>query len=609
MAGMKSHTTLRAIAIVFVIAIGTTYVAADGPAGRITFPEEGSCHGPAAVPVQVIDDFGGALQRSYRPLPWSEVRLVPSDAASGDSFGDSVALGDGFVAGGAPGHDANGSSSGAVWVFEPDSAGWTQRPKLLPIVSGQGYDFGRSLAAWGPRLMVGAPGGVFLGRRMGRAYLFERGPLGWFEFSGPTALDGSSGDRFGFAVGVHDEVLAVGAFHQGGGVGSLYLYRRVSRWPQQKIARSYTFEQFGSAVDIDGDVMVVGAWQDRVNRVRSGTASVFRGAPGFPYLEEAKLLPVNPRTSDDFGWSASVSGDTIVVGAPYEEFYSHGEGRAFVYRYDGVGWTLEQELRAPDRTLRDQFGYSVAVEGDVLAVGARSEGSFSDDGRAGAVYVYRRDGSLWVPERKLFPSTTTRAVSRFGDSVALRGGRIAVGAPNDDLRGDRRGAIYVYEPVPEGDPPSYRLHGDHVVTLEVTDEAGRMASDAVSFTIDLDPPSVDLLRPRRDTILVEDTPFDIVFESDEDDLAAGGVIHEVVTMEGCPIYDGADYGDGDGLLSDETLVVDRSELCRISDTCGFDLLEDVTLVVEVTDCGGNVGRAGTTYRGGPLRLRTESCTE
>ena len=164
--------------------------------------------------------------------------------------------------------------------------------------------------------------------------------------------------------------------------------------------------------------------------------------------------------------------------------------------------------------------------------------------------------------------------------------------------------IRSYDPAPG---PSYTQHGDHHVTLTVKDASGNAATASVDFTIDTTPATVQLVAPAEGTLLVPSTqPISILFRDGDDDGAAGGVVHEVIKLQGCPIFDGQTYGDKDGLLSDETLTLGSAELCRAAQACAFTTLTNPGLTVEATDCGGNVGLASRTLAGS-LALRPGLC--
>ncbi len=162
------------------------------------------------------------------------------------------------------------------------------------------------------------------------------------------------------------------------------------------------------------------------------------------------------------------------------------------------------------------------------------------------------------------------------------------------------------------DPPSgpyYTEHGDYNVTINVSDSSNNSASDSVQFTIDTIPPVITIIDPKNRTLLIPTMlPFNITLQTSDDDNATGGVVHEVIKLNGCVIYDGFTYGDGDGLLTDEVVEISQEELCRLSDLCGFTELNNPEIRVEAIDCGGNVGFVSEIFPGGG-KLRPGICDD
>ena len=155
--------------------------------------------------------------------------------------------------------------------------------------------------------------------------------------------------------------------------------------------------------------------------------------------------------------------------------------------------------------------------------------------------------------------------------------------------------------------PSYSTHGDLVVDVLAADSAGNTAAATRAFTIDLVPPVVNFTsRPRLPRPLPSSIPFSLVWKATDADGASGGVTNERVFIDDCLLWDGATYGDGDGLLSDETLFLGRDELCRLARTCGQVKLQNPKVRVEASDCGGNSGSA-TARLTGAFRIPSKLC--
>jgi hypothetical protein len=197
---------------------------------------------------------------------------------------------------------------------------------------------------------------------------------------------------------------------------------------------------FGRSVSVSGDTAVVGAPSDDDNGTRSGSAYVFRRT-GSSWTQAQKLLPGDGAANDLFGTSVSVSGDTAVVGALYDDDNGAGSGSAYVFRRTGSSWTQAQKLLPGDGTADVVFGASVSVSGDIAIVGAPGDGQ--NDFEPGSAYVFTRTGSSWTQEQKLLPADGTE-YDFFGYSVSVTGDTAVVGAYGDDDNGTSSGSAYVF---------------------------------------------------------------------------------------------------------------------------------------------------------------------
>ncbi len=150
---------------------------------------------------------------------------------------------------------------------------------------------------------------------------------------------------------------------------------------------------------------------------------------------------------DNFGWSVARDGDYLVVGAPHFTTTEATNGSAFVFKRTGSGWTEVKELRADDGQLGDRFGYAVAISGDKIVVGAPYAGVGGWQ-EAGAAYVFRRDGDgagNWRQVAKLTASDVFTNKDRLGTTVAIDGNTIVVGAAEKEVNNVRdAGAAYVF---------------------------------------------------------------------------------------------------------------------------------------------------------------------
>jgi len=310
-------------------------------------------------------------------------------------------------------------------------------------------NFGAAIALEGDRMAVGAPRGetgiagpsVLVFERTGEAWnltaeLFPTGTLGFSEFGAAVALDG---DRL--LVGAPQTFL--GGPHRGSGAAYLFelaggVWAEVERLePVPEINEV----EFGCAVALEGDVAVVGACMDDLVALRAGAAYVFRKA-GTTWAMEDRLVANDLEANWEFGNALALEGDTLVVGAWRAE-YTAQRGAAYVFSYDGSGWSQAARLQGSDTTFNDFFGVALALKGTTLAIGA-----WGHDGpggpSSGALYVFEGAGTAWTEVQKLEPAGLGFQ-TRFGESLALGDGRLVGGGYNHKNDGIRTGAAWAYE--------------------------------------------------------------------------------------------------------------------------------------------------------------------
>ncbi len=200
--------------------------------------------------------------------------------------------------------------------------------------------------------------------------------------------------------------------------------------------------QFGNAVAISGNTMVVGARYDSTTANQAGAAFVYVLSGGV-WTQQAKLLASDGALADKFGYSVSIGENTIVVGAFNADAPLSNGGAAYVFVRSGTTWTQQQKITANDGTADDQFGSAVAVTGNEIAVGA-NHADLPGNSEAGAVYMYLRTGTVWAQTQRLSPSLDVVLGDHFGDSLAFSGNRLAIGASGDDTPFTSAGAVYVF---------------------------------------------------------------------------------------------------------------------------------------------------------------------
>lgn len=399
--------------------------------------------------------------------------------------------------------------TGAAYVFriddnatpeDPTDDSWVQEAKLTAS-DGIAYDyFGFSVAMDGDRVVVGAPWSGIEAIFSGSAYVFRRDdndtPVDpsddfWVEEDKLTAPGAVEFDQFGDAVAISGDRIVVGATfddHEVADAGSAYVFRRNDNgtpldprddfWVDEDMLTApdaATNDNFGQSVAIRGDWVIVGAFSDddacppelKLPNCASGSAYTFRrsdnGTPLNPgddfWVYGEKLTVPDAERRDEFARSISMSANRVVFGASQEIF--GGLGSAYVFRRNDGGtpqtpdddeWVQEAKLVASNRVVNSRFGRSVFIDSDRIVVGARIDDGDRID--TGAAYVFRRydNGTpldaaddYWVQEFKLAAASGV-ASDRFGQSVAIGGERVVVGARLHLTGGSFRGTAYSFSP-------------------------------------------------------------------------------------------------------------------------------------------------------------------
>ena len=218
----------------------------------------------------------------------------------------------------------------------------------------------------------------------------------------------------------------------------------VAQQAQLVAADGVAMDRFGSEVAISGDTAVVGCPIDRVGADDAqGSAYVFVRS-GATWSQQARLTAGDGAANDYFGSSVAISGDTVVIGASSDSIgASSGQGSAYVFTRSGASWIYQQKLVAAGGSAYDSFGCSVAISGDIVAIGAYRDDVGTDENQ-GSAYVFVRSGTVWTQQQQL-TAIDGSADDRFGYSVAISGETVAVGADEDDIgiRVDT-GSAYVF---------------------------------------------------------------------------------------------------------------------------------------------------------------------
>ena len=418
-------------------------------------PTNGLENTPTKSPTKSPTSSPSTLQ-SHSVFVWNETaKLTASDGAFGDSFGNSVSI-DGNIAilGASRFFDNDDDECGSAYVYEKDeSTGlWIETAKLTASDGAEHDQFGSSVSVSGNVAIVGQRVDENDGS-IGSAHVYEKDvSTGLWDETAKFTLSNQAVDgvySVGTAVSVSGNIAIVCSVidddvnHDGS--GSAYVYEKdelTGLWTEtaKLTASDGKSDFFGYSVSVAGDIVIVGAIHDDDNGGMSGSAYIFEKdeSSGF-WTETAKLTASDGAFGDSFGWSVFVSGNTAIVGAPYDDDNVNNSGSAYVYeRGETTGlWTETTKLTASDGAEHDQFGNSVSISDKIAVVGA-----WFDD----SAYVFEKDDltGLWTETAKLTASDGAE-YDRFGHGVSVSNNIAIIGAFGDDDNGDNSGSVYIFE--------------------------------------------------------------------------------------------------------------------------------------------------------------------
>ena len=304
-------------------------------------------------------------------------------------------------------------------------------------------NYGTSVFVAFDEILVGEPNSSY---HPGSVYAYAKNDEGsWTRRSRLTASNAENYDGFGSSLDASGDHLVIGALRQNDGKGGAYVFeRRGDAWVETArlyAAEATSDEKLGRAVAIDGDVVAIGApATTRYGRLtpatKAGAVYVFRRNPSDGiWAPEARLEGSAAEVGAAFGQAVEVHGDNIYVGAPQQDGRN---GAVYVFKKSAEGWLEERILSSNLLSERASLGADLAYDNGLLYVGAPGH-----DRGMGAISIYQKDegSDAWQEQRRLVPLDGPQP-AYFGASVAVSNGSVWSGAP---LAANSRGDLYIYD--------------------------------------------------------------------------------------------------------------------------------------------------------------------
>lgn len=385
-------------------------------------------------------------------------KLLPTPIGVGgknSNYGDSVSIDGDRALVGSP----SALTHGVAYILDYDGSSWVETQVIFPddINTGFGSKFGISVSLQGNRALIGDNTNRINSKNQGAAYVYELMGGSWQQTKKIFVNDGRSNDQFGISVSLLGDRALIGALNalnpsNNSSTGLAFIYDYVGNdWSQSAVLvgdDSTVSDGFGHSVHLGIDQAIIGAvdYSENNNGVKTGAAYLFTLDSGLGTWSQSKqFLASDGVHTDDFGHSVSLSGNRVAIGAQLTDETASGSGSVYVYELDtGTGLWLETKIVEPVPISSNQFGSAVSIQNNRLIVGARQ--AIVDNARKGSVTIYEYNvaTSVWDFSEQIVAADGKFSDS-FGDAVGLSSNRIIVGTPQSDDNGVSSGSAYVFE--------------------------------------------------------------------------------------------------------------------------------------------------------------------
>jgi len=393
-----------------------------------------------------------------------------------DFFGTSVSLSEDRILIGAGGDNSEATDDGPAYLYDATTGALLQTfNNPTPAFRDR---FGYSVSISGDNVLIGAPWDNAGAYDAGSAYLFDAttGVL-LHTFNNPTP---AMGDIFGGSVSISGDNILIGASYDDTSAynaGSAYLYDVTTG------ALLHTFnnptpedyDHFGISISLSGNKVLIGAPYDDTEATNAGAAYLYDTTTG------ALLQTFNnptPEDNDWFGQDVSISGDKVLISAFRDDTGAYDAGS--VYLFDATTGVLLHTFNNPTPEFSDNFGSSGSLSDDKVLIAASTDDTGAVN--AGSVYLYDATTGALL---QTFNNPTPGASDYFGAAVSISSDKIVIGAPNDDDGATNAGSAYLYLPQPDTDGDGIADGADNCpadANADQTDTDGDGQGDPCDFT-------------------------------------------------------------------------------------------------------------------------------
>lgn len=513
---------------------------------------------------------------------------------AGDNFGSDLAVDGDTLIVNSRGWDGAAVNLGAAFIYIRNDQGtptdasddtWDYQATLSPPTDVPASFVGNAVAISGDTAVISDSSDDEGAEGSGAIYIYTRTNNIWTFRQKIKASDSAEYDYFGFSVALDNDTIVVGAPNADGekipfeswsesNQGAVYVFTRSGNtWTEvSKLVASdrQPDKRLGYSVAIEDTTILVGAPGDNEGAYSSGAAYLFELVDN-NWNEVQKLKASSIQTNAEFGYSVALDGDNLIIGAYKHPFINLTDGdldpagAAFVFTRENNIWQEEQMLALSQTILNSYFGRTVDIQGDQILVGSIHQRVYPGSNNNGPVYLFRKINSTWVLNDTLIDNDL-EDYSFFAETIALAGDHILIGAYEDSELADGAGSVYVYH---QTDRPLLTVEN---VTVSEGDHGSKYVTIEVTRTGtspgDLSIPALVNFKTRDAEAMSQAGDYEavsgtLVFESDSNSVSQTSTI----TVK---------------IFGDTFVEKDETFLIELSDVLGNARLLEKTATVTIT---------------------------
>ncbi|MBN2893568.1 MAG: T9SS type A sorting domain-containing protein [Bacteroidales bacterium] len=386
--------------------------------------------------------YSGAVYSTFLPISgYTEIsdKIAASTYLTNgyEYFGTSIDIDGDYAVVGAYGYQ---NQTGCAYILQKINNNWET---IARITASDGLDddyFGYSVAISGDYVVVGSPYCDENGFNSGAFYVFKKPTNGWEDMTETQKTNSIyTYGSFGYSVDIQQNLLIIGAPNSVIGKGSAIIYENISETWTQKAILTQTgtdLARLGYSVAINDTIAIVGANYSTNGSVRTGAVFVYNSQDWSDMTESYKITSPDGIEGDQFGFSIGISDTTFVISAPYNDEKGSNFGAVYVYENNNL------KAKLTTLTTTSLLGFSVDISNDIIIAGASySTNSIYQDG---ASYIFEKPVSGWAnaTENQKIKASDYSYAAHYGSAVAIENNYCLVGANFSGDNGYNSGSVY-----------------------------------------------------------------------------------------------------------------------------------------------------------------------